>query len=149
VPNLIPIEGESEVEASRRHMEDPACSGCHQLMDPIGWGLDRYAADGSRREATESGEAPVLTGSLVGFDVPEFAGGVELGQKIAASEKAVDCAVQQVFRWSFARAQEAGTSDSCLLDDMGRSFRDSANNLPEMIIALVQSDQFRYLAAQE
>ncbi len=41
-----------------RHRADPACAGCHQLMDPIGLVLERY--DGIGRWRTEDNGEPVV-----------------------------------------------------------------------------------------
>jgi mono/diheme cytochrome c family protein len=50
-------------ERLARHRADPACSGCHRLMDPIGFALENYDAVG-RHRATED-DAPIdATGGL-------------------------------------------------------------------------------------
>ena len=32
------------------HAQNPACAGCHRLMDPIGFGLEKYDAIGAWRD---------------------------------------------------------------------------------------------------
>jgi hypothetical protein len=32
------------------HAQNPTCSGCHRLMDPIGFGLEKYDAVGAWRD---------------------------------------------------------------------------------------------------
>jgi hypothetical protein len=39
------------------HRKDPACSSCHSLMDPLGFGLENFNAIGAWR--TQDGEFPV------------------------------------------------------------------------------------------
>jgi hypothetical protein len=46
-PDVQP--GVSTRERLSQHEVDPACSGCHQLMDPIGFGLENYDAIGRFR----------------------------------------------------------------------------------------------------
>ncbi len=38
-------------EQMERHRDDPACSSCHALMDPIGFGLENFDAVGRWRDA--------------------------------------------------------------------------------------------------
>ena len=37
------------------HAQNPACSGCHRLMDPIGFGLEKYDAVGAWRDQETRG----------------------------------------------------------------------------------------------
>jgi len=46
-----------------QHRADPACAGCHNLMDPVGFALENYDAIG-RRRTTEDGARVDATGSL-------------------------------------------------------------------------------------
>ena len=45
------------------HRVNPACSGCHQLMDPVGFSLENYDAIG-RWRTTEAGKAVDVAGGL-------------------------------------------------------------------------------------
>ncbi len=40
-------------ERMAEHRANPACSGCHQLMDPVGFSLENYDAIGRRRNAVD------------------------------------------------------------------------------------------------
>jgi mono/diheme cytochrome c family protein len=52
-------------ERLEEHRKNPACAGCHNLMDPLGFSLENFDATGSWRHRTES-RAPVdASGSLV------------------------------------------------------------------------------------
>jgi len=46
-----------------QHRADPACSGCHQLMDPVGFSLENYDAVGRWRTA-EDGKPIDASGGL-------------------------------------------------------------------------------------
>ena len=41
-------------ERMAQHRADPACSGCHRLMDPVGFSLENYDAVGRWRNAEEA-----------------------------------------------------------------------------------------------
>jgi hypothetical protein len=50
-------------ERMAEHRDNPACSGCHQLMDPVGFSLENYDAVGRWRTA-EEGTPLDVTGGL-------------------------------------------------------------------------------------
>jgi len=50
-------------ERMAEHRANPACSGCHQLMDPVGFTLENYDAVG-RWRAAEDGKAIDASGGL-------------------------------------------------------------------------------------
>ncbi len=47
-----------------KHREDPACASCHNLMDPIGFGLERFNAVGQEREEYSNGKPISTAGAL-------------------------------------------------------------------------------------
>ena len=68
------------------HRNDPSCEGCHRLIDPIGFGFERYDATGAYR-TTENGKMVDATGELAGTDVDgPFTGAIELGKKLVQSQ---------------------------------------------------------------
>ena len=60
-------------EAMVRHRANPACASCHQVLDPLGFGMEHFDAVGAWRD-TEGPNLPVdATGALPGgarFDGP-------------------------------------------------------------------------------
>ena len=50
-------------ERLAEHRDNPACSGCHQLMDPVGFSLENYDAVGRWRTA-EDGKPIDAAGGL-------------------------------------------------------------------------------------
>jgi hypothetical protein len=67
VPALKENSGAGNVLSIRerlaQHRDNPACSGCHQLMDPVGFALENYDAVG-RWRAVEEGKPIDVAGSL-------------------------------------------------------------------------------------
>jgi hypothetical protein len=41
-------------ERIAQHRDNPACSGCHQLMDPVGFSLENYDAVGRYRKVDDA-----------------------------------------------------------------------------------------------
>lgn len=115
-PGVVPTEpepGETPAETQRRHSEDPACAPCHELFDPIGFGLENYSPLGAWREVDEGGAPIDGQGTLRGVATETFTGARELGELVAASDQARACAVETYFRFAFGRAPEE--ADRCSL----------------------------------
>src|SRR5207237_2947591 len=68
-------------ERMAQHRADPACSGCHKLMDPVGFSLENYDAVGRWRVA-EDGKPIDAAGSLP--DGSKFEGVAGLQQALLA-----------------------------------------------------------------
>jgi Protein of unknown function (DUF1588) len=79
-----------------------ACVGCHTLMDPLGFALGHFAADGAYR-ALDHGQPIDTTGShrsgMSPGDLIDFDGIADFGQKFSE-----DCAAMQGIAGTFLRA---------------------------------------------
>ena len=53
-------------ERMAQHRSNPACSGCHQLMDPAGLSMENFDAIGRWRTRTEAGSPVDASGGLPG-----------------------------------------------------------------------------------
>jgi Protein of unknown function (DUF1592)/Protein of unknown function (DUF1588)/Protein of unknown function (DUF1595)/Protein of unknown function (DUF1585)/Protein of unknown function (DUF1587) len=151
-PNDIDIEpppvqpGVSTRERFRQHADDPSCSGCHAMMDPIGFGFEHYDAIGRWRDLDEG--APVdARGELTGTrDIDgAFDGAVELARRLAESEQVRQCVATQWFRFGYGRAEEE--EDQCSMGQLQESFSAAGYNIQELLVALTQTDAFRYRRA--
>jgi hypothetical protein len=121
--------------------DNPACSGCHLLMDPIGQGMDNFDAIG--RHLAGDGPAP---GKVEGHNLDaagEFAGLSELALRLADSRVAQDCMATHWFRYATRRLEEK--SDDCTLTDLLAKFADTEGDLRELMVEIAVSDGFRLL----
>ncbi|MFT3839511.1 MAG: DUF1592 domain-containing protein [Myxococcaceae bacterium] len=145
VPNdLAPVTDGTTRERFEAHLTNPNCSGCHQLIDPVGFGLERYDAEGHYR-IEENGELVRDDGTLINsgdaaLDGP-FTGAVPLSQKIAQSPAFRSCLVKQTFRYAFGRPE--GSTDAAALADLGQQFDVSGARLDRLLLSIVRSDAFR------
>ena len=99
----LPEPSADAVRAKRdrmlQHVENPSCAGCHRLMDPIGFGLEKYDAiggwrdkemvelggeEGSRRRTPHEVEITSV-GEIAGVPNSTFADARELGRVLASS----------------------------------------------------------------
>ena len=73
-PDDVPALDENEVltldpESMRvrleRHRDDPACSGCHNIMDPIGFAMENFDGIGAWRDRGDDGGLIDASGRLI------------------------------------------------------------------------------------
>jgi hypothetical protein len=139
-PDVAP--GVSTRQRLSQHETDPACSGCHSLMDPIGFGFEQFDAIGRFR--TTDGNQPVdASGNLTGTDVDgPFDGVVELGKKLAASDQVRACVARQWFRFAMDRYEQ--DMDGCSMKGILTAFESNGRSLNALPKALVDSNAFLY-----
>lgn len=135
-------------ERFRQHTEQAACSGCHQLIDGVGFGFERYDQLG-RYRATENGldvdeSGEVLATGEAGLDGP-FAGAGELAERIAKSPTARDCLATNWYTYTFGR--QVQPDDACSVSQLKQRFASSGGDLKELLIGLTQTDSFLYRPA--
>ena len=143
------------------HVTNPSCASCHNLIDPIGWGLEKFDAIGMRREdfrMTFGGRAgggggggrrqqakpvvlPIDTkGSVVGIAESAFSSPRELGAILAAAPQCQECMVKQYFRYAAGRMETP--ADAPALDRIFQDFKNSNYRFKELILSLVRSREF-------
>ena len=129
-----------------QHAANPACAGCHQLIDPVGFGFEHYDAIGAY-QTTQAGLPIDATGELTSSDVDgTFDGAVELSTKLARSQEVSDCVASQWFRFALDRTPT--DQDECSVQQLRAALSASGGDLRELIRAIVASDAFR-LARRE
>jgi hypothetical protein len=136
-PNLTTRERFSQ------HSTDDACSGCHVMMDPIGFGLENYDAVGKWRD-TENGDPIDVSGSVEEGEAADvagpFVGPAELGDRLASSETVKQCMALNWFRYTNGRSETP--ADACELDALTARFAASGHDVKALLLALTQTSAF-------
>ncbi len=140
VPAAVP--GETERERLERHGADPACSGCHAKMDPIGFGLDRYDGIGQHRTTDASGKAIATDGEVVGLTSGKFNGPQELGALLAGAPQSQRCVAVHLFRYGMGRGERA--ADECAVQALVQDFPAGTVHFPTLVTQLATSDLYRF-----
>ncbi len=138
------------------HLTNPTCAGCHNLIDPVGFGLEMYDAVGRYRERqsitffpirAERKKDPVTVevdinpeGVVAGISRETFSSPRELGELLAASPRCQECVVRQLFR--YATGREESESDEPAIEEAVEAFRSSGFRFQKLLIALVATDAF-------
>jgi len=142
--NIEPIVFNPDMTAKERfkvHNESPACAGCHQYIDPIGFGFENFDALG-RWRTTEAGKTIDVTGNLTGTDVDApFNGPAELAALLAKSKKVKSCVADLWFRYSYGR--DPTDADTCTVETL-RNKLEETGSLKDLLLAITQTDAFLF-----
>jgi hypothetical protein len=134
-------------ERLTQHRLNPECASCHSLMDVLGYGFESFDDMGKYR-TTENNVKIDDSGELIGTDVDgTFKGPIELAQKLSRSTDLQKCVAKQWFRYALGRIETQ--LDKCTLDTVFDRFQKSELRLPELLLALVESDGFRIRVGEE
>ncbi len=143
--NITPPEvkpGVSTRERFAEHSKNPECAGCHQLMDPIGFGFEHYDALGRYRD-TDQGLPVDASGVLGSSDVNgNFDGIPALASKLATSRQVTDCVSLEWFRYAFGRAETS--DDACSLAPLRAAFAAENFDMKELLISMTKTVAFRF-----
>lgn len=145
-PNVADTPPDPDPELTTRerfavHNEDPACAGCHQMMDPIGLTFEAYDPVGQHRPM-EAGRPVDTSGEIVGTDVEGAIDGArELSERIYASTQARQCMVRNWYRFALGRLETG--EDLCSLGEAYAAFADADFDVRELLVAITRSDAFR------
>lgn len=144
-PNVMfsigsPDEPRTTRERYAQHSSDPSCAGCHRIIDPPGFALEGFDAIGQAR--TEEHGFPLdLTGNLIaGTASGALDGSVSLSARVAESQEAADCLVQQL--GSFTLGTVASADDACVLDQMRHDALSRGGDALAALRALAGSDAY-------
>jgi len=136
------VEGLSLREQMERHREDPGCASCHALLDPIGFGLENYDADGSYRTEDREGRPIDASGELAGG--LEFTGAE--GLREALLDRHHDDFLRSVASRLLTYALGRGVDwyDKPALDRIVAATRESGDSSHAMLRAILHSVPFQY-----
>ncbi len=160
LPPLTDAKPMTNRERLAVHLSSEACSSCHRLIDPIGFGLEHFDAIGQyrathdikipptrdeqeRKLKTETTEYQLeidVTAEVVGIPNSSFTSPKELGEVLAKDEGCQKCVVKQVFRYALGRSETL--ADRGAIDSALKAFQDSRYRFRELIISIVTSEPF-------
>jgi hypothetical protein len=129
-------------EVRARHMMDPQCATCHNLLDTLGFPFDNFDRKGLVRTKWDGFDIDTRgqilnTGSTNGM----VANGAELAVKLGASADVRDCFVVQLYGFVHGRAPT--DEDACYLDRLKKSFAASGGKIRELLVQMLLGDEMR------
>jgi hypothetical protein len=146
VPPLPPSAGPDTTlrQQLEAHRASPACSGCHALMDPMGFGMENF--DSVAMFRSKDGNNTIdASGTLTGdgLDGSSFNGLAELGAALRKQPIMGPCLVSKLY--AEAQGRSAIELDRATIDALSASFKSSQDHLDQLILSLVASDSFRFV----
>ena len=155
--NLAPsTEAHPQTNRDRmgEHAGNPFCATCHNLIDPIGVGFEKFDAVGARRDqyqlffyagshggphaAPKSVNLTIDTkGFVAGIPDSNFTSPRELGMILAKTPACQECMVKQYFRYVTGRMETP--ADGPLIRRVLADFRQSNFHFQELIISLLRN----------
>jgi len=140
--NFTAIEehvGSADVTARDRlamHATQPACAGCHKVMDPPGLALEGYDGIGALR-THENGELIDLSGDLDGTFYDSADG---LAQALRNHPETPRCVVQRMYNAAVGR--EIAWGERYYLDWLIDGFADGEYRIPALMRQIATSENF-------
>jgi hypothetical protein len=147
VPALEEADGDRTVAVSLRqqlelHRSKPECSACHQLMDPLGFGLENFNAIGKWRDE-DAGQPIEPLGELPdGRVFNGFAGLQEVLLERQAEFRR--CLAGKLLTYALGRGLEY--FDECTLDEITANMQQRGDTLTVLIEEIINSRPFQWRA---
>ena len=131
-------------ERMAQHRANPACAGCHQLMDPVGFSLENYDAVGRWR--TRDGNAAIdASGNLPGGGTFEGAAGLKQAL-LSRSDLFVPAVTEKLLTYASGRGVEH--YDAAAVRKIVREARESDYRFSSVVLGIVNSTPFQMRRSQ-
>ncbi|MDQ6699403.1 MAG: DUF1592 domain-containing protein [Acidobacteriota bacterium] len=122
LPPILAEKPQTNRQRLQEHLTNRTCAGCHTMMDPIGFGLEKFDAIGQKHDkqkitvipqhGADRKMKPITveldidpSATVNGLPNSQFSSPKELGQVLAASPLCQECMVKQLFRYAFGRKE--------------------------------------------
>jgi hypothetical protein len=126
-----------------KHRALPACAACHQIMDPIGLGLENFDGVGAFR-TSEVGQTIDASGNLDGV---AFRDARELAAALKNHADFASCLTRSVFRFATGHVETAGEEPTVLA--ISKNVAADGYRFRSLLLGLVMSPSFRVTGAPE
>ena len=143
VNTAIPEPASDAVTLKERlqvHMENPACAGCHALMDPVGFAFEHFDGMG-RYRILDNGGVIETSGYL---DDDTFADAEELAAVLVDHPDFVSCFVRNVYAYATGHAPTPG--EKALLATLTTRFKANGHRVLGLLFDIAMSPGFRRVA---
>jgi len=145
-PDVPPLKEQKPADQSaalrvrlEQHRIDPACAGCHELMDPLGFALENFDATGAWRD--KDGKFPIdPSGKVRGADSESFSGPQELKTLLKNNKKFVRCLTEKMMTYALGRGLEY--YDKCAVKKIAEELSANGHRFSALLSAIATSDPF-------
>jgi len=130
-------------ERFTEHSRNPACSACHKMMDPIGFGFEQFNSVGRYQPQLANGTAVDASGEIQASPATEgtFTGVEGLQDKLADSPDVQGCFSLNWLRFAYG---VSGDDAACVATQLSERFRQDSLSIPELLVSLTQLPRFTH-----
>ena len=143
-PNSFAGRPLSMRERMSEHRANPACAGCHAVMDPLGFALENFDGVGKWRAIDESGKPVDASGTLP--DGTRFDGPQGLKTALLSSDRFVFTLTEKLLTYALGRGIEY--YDEPAVRDIIRNAARDNYRVTSLIRGIVQSTPFQMRRSQ-
>ncbi len=138
-----------KIDRYSTHASNGGCKSCHQNLDPIGFGLERYDRAGKFRMHDDNLPSCPIEGKghVTGATDLAFEGPSGLADALIASGQFEHCIVTQVFRFANGRREKA--EDAALISKLTSEFTSDERKFQSLLIDLITDDTFGFRRDEE
>ncbi len=128
------------------HRTNPVCANCHQILDPIGFGLEKFDAIGRWRDRDSNGQPIDATGELPGGH--RFSGPQDLKAILAARTGTVSRnLLERLLAYALGRKLEG--YDEIVVDDLMDAIAADGCRMRSLIYGVITSYPFTHRRVEE
>ncbi len=129
-------------------VQGTSCNGCHELIDGIGFGLERYDQAGLYREHDPGRPECEIEGVGELTGIGTFSGPAGLADRMIESGELNRCVATMLYRFAIGR-YEMGELDENFIDAVLERTGDGDFRFDELLVDFVGSDMFRFRRVEE
>ncbi|MEO8904251.1 MAG: DUF1588 domain-containing protein [Polyangiaceae bacterium] len=141
---LPPKAGQTRRQQLEEVLQSPACTACHALTDPLGFGLEHFDNVGAYSDL-DNGSLIDSSGSLnLNSGLIAFQDANQMGAGLAGSCEVTTCMAQRMLADAEGSAvlSDVGSTDAAKVAAIAVQFANSGGDLRTLVRQVVQSDTF-------
>lgn len=139
------------------HRRNPDCAACHELMDPIGFGLEKFGPTGQFR-TLDDGQA--INDADVFLGTTSFQGAPALAEILRSRPEVGQCLSEKMLTYALGRgiarlpsnespeAVSQAANDACIVDAVHAQFAAGGYKMRDLVRAIVENPAFLYRPAE-
>ncbi|RZA24224.1 MAG: DUF1592 domain-containing protein, partial [Proteobacteria bacterium] len=140
-PIATPKDGETPKtfrERFAKHVEMPSCAGCHNIIDPIGFGMEAYDGIGALRALDSTGKPVDVKGKILGTDFEDVDGMIKVIQQ---KPNFKSCINEKLY--TYATGKNFSAADKIIMDAIISQAETKGLALDAIIESIILSPAFR------
>ena len=135
-------------ERLEMHRANPACAGCHDVMDPLGLALENYNAVGQWRDRdSDAGNIPIDASGQLADGTPLIGVNDLREALVKRPDQFVQTFTEKLMTYSLGRSVEY--HDMPAVRKIVQSAANNRYRFSSIVMGVINSDQFRMITVPE